>query len=116
MNTKHFRHLMAAFAAGAFCAPLIGQTQAVQSYALNNYKRTLEGQWEGMRYASDGNVYFGSSTNSPHDGASFFKYDPRTRQVTLLALDLTTICHEDPQTNPQGKLHSDIVEANGWLY
>ena len=23
---------------------------------------------------------------------------------------------EDPQTNPQGKLHSEIVEANGWLY
>ena len=26
------------------------------------------------------------------------------------------ICGEDVQTNPQGKIHSDIVEANGWLY
>ena len=34
----------------------------------------------------------------------------------MLAEDLTIICGEDPQTNPQGKLHSDIVEANGWLY
>ena len=34
----------------------------------------------------------------------------------MLAEDLTKICGEDPATNPQGKLHSDIVEANGWLY
>jgi hypothetical protein len=34
----------------------------------------------------------------------------------MLAEDLTVICGEDPQTNPQGKLHSDIVEANGWLF
>ncbi|MBC8646528.1 MAG: hypothetical protein H7X85_05155, partial [Thermoanaerobaculia bacterium] len=90
--------------------------QRVQSFALNGYKRVLDGQWQGIRYASDGNVYFGSSTHSAHHGASFFKYDSATRQVTLLAEDLTTICGEDPQTNPQGKLHSDIVEAHGWLY
>ena len=92
------------------------QTQAVQSFPLNVYKSVLDGQWQGIRYASDGNVYFGSSTHSAHHGAAFFKFDPRTRQITMLAEDLTTICGEDPQTNPQGKLHSDIVEANGWLY
>ena len=83
---------------------------------MNGYKRELDGQWQGIRYASDGNVYFGSSTHSAHHGASFFKFDPRTDQLTLLAEDITTIVGEDPQTNPQGKLHSDIVEANGWLY
>ena len=90
--------------------------QLVQSFALNGYKRVLDGQWEGIRYASDGNVYFGSSTHSGHHGAAFFKYNPQTNQVTLLVEDITTICGEDPQTNPQGKLHSDIVESNGWLY
>ena len=90
--------------------------QLVQSFDLNSYKRVLDGQWQGIRYASDGNVYFGSSTHSAHHGASFFKYDSLSNQITLLAEDLTTICGEDPQTNPQGKLHSDIVEANGWLY
>ena len=34
----------------------------------------------------------------------------------MLAEDLTTIVGENPLTNPQGKLHSDILEANGWLY
>ena len=66
--------------------------------------------------ASDGNVYFGSSSHSAHHGASFFKYDSQSNQITQLAHDITAICSEDAQTNPQGKLHSDIVEANGWLY
>ncbi len=96
-------------------SPVIAD-QLVQSFELNSYKRVLDGQWQGIRYASDGNVYFGSSTHSAHHGAAFFKYDPQANQITLLAEDLTTICGEDPQTNPQGKLHSDIVESNGWLY
>ncbi|MFN7925699.1 MAG: malectin domain-containing carbohydrate-binding protein [Bryobacteraceae bacterium] len=105
------------FVIGGLCASLaLAQDLTVQSFPLNNYKRVLDGQWEGIRYASDGNVYFGSSTHSAHHGASFFKYDPRTGQVTQIAGDITTICGEDPQTNPQGKLHSDMVEANGWLY
>lgn len=90
--------------------------QLVQSFALNDYKRVLDGQWQGIRYASDGNVYFGSSTHSPQHGAAFFKFNPLTNEVTLLVDDITTICGEDPQTNPQGKLHSDIVESSGWLY
>ncbi len=90
--------------------------QLVQSFELNSYNRVLEGQWQGIRYASDGNVYFGSSTHSAHHGASFFKFDPQLNQITLLAEDVTTICGEDPKTNPQGKVHSNIVEANGWLY
>lgn len=98
------------------CPLAAAQTQLVQSWALNNYVRVLDGQWEGIRYASDGNVYFASSSQSAHHGASFFKYNPITQQLTMLAEDLTTICGENPQINPQGKLHSNIVEANGWLY
>jgi hypothetical protein len=105
-------------AAGAIdLAPAVSTAdQPVRSYALNGYKRVLDGQWEGIRLASDGNVYFGSSTHSAHHGAAFFKYNPLTGDVTLLAEDLSVVCGEDPYTNPQGKLHSDIVEAGGWLY
>ena len=88
----------------------------MQSFALNKYKRELDGQWQGIRLASDGNVYFASSSHSAHHGASFFKYDTTTGQVTELVHEITDICGEDVQTNPQGKIHSDIVEANGWLY
>ena len=91
-------------------------TQAVQTFALNDYKRELDGQWEGIRLASDGNVYFASSSHSAHHGASFFKYDTRTGQVIELVHEITGVCGEDVRTNPQGKIHSDIVEANGWLY
>ena len=87
-----------------------------QTYPLNPYVRYLDGQWEGIKYASDGNVYFASSSQSAHHGASFFKYSPATQQVTMLAEDITTICGEDPQTNPQGKIHSDIQEMHGWLF
>jgi hypothetical protein len=97
-------------------APASNDVQLVKSFALNNYKKVLDGQWQGIRYASDGNVYFGSSTHSAHHGASFFKYDPRADKITLIVEDITKICGEDPKTNPQGKLHSDILEANGWLY
>ena len=90
--------------------------QLMQSFALNKYKRELDGQWQGIRLASDGNVYFASSSHSAHHGASFFKYDTATGQITELVHEITDICGEDVQTNPQGKIHSDIVEANGWLY
>lgn len=90
--------------------------QTVQTFALNDYKRELDGQWQGIRLASDGNVYFASSSHSAHHGASFFMYDTTSGQVTELVHEITDICGEDVQTNPQGKIHSDVVEANGWLY
>jgi hypothetical protein len=61
-------------------------------------------------------VYFASSSHSAQHGASFFKYDTTKRQVTELVHEITDACGEDVQTNPQGKIHSDVVEANGWLY
>lgn len=89
----------------------------VQSHALNHFVRELDGQWQGIRVASDGNCYFASSTHSARNGAAFFRYDPRTKILTLLCEDITKVCGEDPtKTPPQGKIHSDIVEANGWLY
>ncbi|HEX4441335.1 MAG TPA: hypothetical protein VH854_14750, partial [Thermoanaerobaculia bacterium] len=92
------------------------QEQKVRTFALNKYKRELDGQWQGIRLASDGNVYFASSTHSAHHGASFFKYDTKTGEITELVHEITEVCGEDVATNPQGKIHSDVVEANGWLY
>ncbi len=89
---------------------------AVQSYALNGYVRYLDGQWEGIRYASDGNVYFASSSQSAHHGAAFFRFNPSSQQLTLLAEDITAVVGEDPLTNPQGKIHSNMQEMHGWLF
>jgi hypothetical protein len=89
----------------------------VQSFPLNPYVQVLDGQWEGIKVASDGYCYFGSSTHDNRRGAAFFRYQPNTRALKLLAADITTICGENPTvTPPQGKLHSEITEHNGWLY
>jgi len=88
----------------------------VRSYALNTFKRELDGQWQGIRVASDGNVYFASSSHSACHGAAFFRYDTKSRDVTMLCREITEICGEDPKKTPQNKIHSDIVEAHGWLY
>jgi hypothetical protein len=89
----------------------------VQSTALNKINKYFDGQWQGMMAASDGNCYFGSSTHSPNHGSTFFKFDPKEQQLTILAEDMTKICGEDlSKTPPQGKIHSPIVECDGWLY
>ena len=87
------------------------------SIALNEIKSDYDGQWQGITIASDGNCYFGSSTHSYKHGAGFFRFEPRTRKFTILADDITTICGEDLTRTPsQGKIHSPIVEYDGWLY
>ncbi len=89
----------------------------VSSFALNKLVKYFDGQWQGMIAASDGSCYFGSSTHSPLHGSSFFKYEPETKKLTMLAEDMTKICGEDlRKTPPQGKIHSPIVELGGWLY
>jgi hypothetical protein len=89
----------------------------VKSFALNKMVKYLDGQWQGMVAASDGACYFGSSTHSPLHGSAFFKYEPASGKLTMLAEDMTRICGEDlRKTPPQGKIHSPIVEYDGWLY
>lgn len=89
----------------------------VHSIALNRIVKYFDGQWQGMTAATDGACYFGASTHSPLHGASFFKYEPATRKLTTLAEDMTEVCGEDrTRTPPQGKIHSPIVECDGWLY
>lgn len=89
----------------------------VNSIALNKIVKFFDGQWQGITTASDGACYFGSSTHSPIHGSSFFKFEPATKKLTMLAEDMTKICGEDlSKTTPQGKIHSPIVEYDGWLY
>ncbi len=87
------------------------------SVSLNKIVPDYDGQWQGIMAASDGACYFGSSTHSYRHGAGFFRFEPLSRQLTVLAEDMTVVCGEDlTQTPPQGKIHSPIVEADGWLY
>ena len=88
----------------------------VLSIALNDYGSDFDGQWQGITVASDGNCYFASSTHSNRHGAGFFRFDPVRRKLTVLAKDMTLVCGEDPRTGRQGKIHSPIVEHDGWLY
>ncbi len=89
----------------------------VRSFPLRGYARKLDGQWQGIRCASDGNVYFASSTHAHNAGAAVFRYDPRTGKIKLLCKDITAICGEKaPKTPPQGKIHSDFIESGGWIY
>ncbi len=90
---------------------------SVHSIALNKIVKFFDGQWQGMTIASDGACYFGASTHSPLHGSSFLKFDPATKKLSVLAEDMTKICGEDlTKTPPQGKIHSPIVECDGWLY
>ncbi|MGB2822029.1 MAG: hypothetical protein WBF17_13680, partial [Phycisphaerae bacterium] len=42
---------------------------------------------------------------------------PGTRTLRLLVKNMTAVCGEDPsKTPPQGKLHSPVVEHDGWIY
>lgn len=84
---------------------------------LNRRVRMLDGQWQGVCRASNGFVYFFGGSHSAGVSAPFFRYDPGKNSVTLLALDLTRVCGEDPARTPtQGKVHSDIFEHRGWIY
>ncbi len=89
----------------------------VQTISLNRLNKYYDGQWQGMKVASNGACYFGSSTHSPAHGSTFLKYDPSMTKLEVLARDMTDICGEDiTKTPPQGKIHSPVVECDGWLY
>lgn len=88
----------------------------VASIALNDFDSDFDGQWQGIAAASDGCCYFASSTHSSRHGAGFFRFDPVSGRLAVLAKDMTMVCGEDLRTSRQGKIHSPIVEHDGWLY
>jgi hypothetical protein len=94
-----------------------GKQCVAYSVALNKIEPEYDGQWQGIMTASDGACYFGSSTHSYRHGAGFFRFDPLSKQLTILTKDMTAVCGEDLTKTPsQGKIHSPIVEFDGWLY
>ncbi len=88
----------------------------IYSISMNKICKEWDGQWQGMTVASDGNCYFSSSTHAKSHGAGFHKFNPATYQHTMLAEDMTYICNEQHTLSQQGKIHSPVVECDGWLY
>ena len=88
----------------------------VYSISMNKICKEWDGQWQGMAVASDGNCYFGSSTHAKSHGAGFHKFDPSTYRHTMIVEDMTYQCGEQDLPFQQGKIHSPIVECDGWLY
>ena len=94
----------------------VAMKNKVYSISMNKICNQWDGQWQGMAVASDGNCYFGSSTHAKNHGAGFHKFDPRTYKHTMLVEDMTYLCGEQDLPFQQGKIHSPIVECDGWLY
>jgi len=88
----------------------------VTSFSMNKICKEWDGQWQGITVASDGNCYFGTSTHSRGHGAGFHMYNPETKTHKVLAEDMTLVCGEGDTETQQGKIHSPIVECEGWLY
>lgn len=89
----------------------------MNTISLNKISPYYDGQWQGIIAASDEAVYFGSSAHTLEHGGGFFRFDPSTSQIEVLAEDLTTLVGNDMTKNtPQGKCHSPIIEIDGTLY
>jgi hypothetical protein len=96
--------------------PVNEKEYKVYSISMNKICKEWDGQWQGITVASDGNCYFGTSTHSAAHGAGFHKFNPETKEHTLLAEDMTIVLGEVNTPSQQGKIHSPIVEHDGWLY
>lgn len=93
-----------------------GKEHKIYSISMNEICKEWDGQWQGMTVASDGNCYFSSSTHSKSHGAGFHMFNPDTYEHSLIAKDMTVVCGEASTLSQQGKIHSPIVESDGWLY
>lgn len=92
----------------------------VTNFCMNTVSRMLDGQWQGVHLASDGNVYFFGGTHRAGLSAPFFRYRPNSGgpgTVEVIHRSMSEVCGEDvTHVAPQGKVHSEIVEHEGWLY
>ena len=78
----------------------------------------LGSNFAGATVASYGNVYFGSASHTLGIGTGFLRYNPRTQVLTPLTLDLNKNLNRNPAypLDTHGKIHSSILEDDGWLY
>ncbi len=78
----------------------------------------VDGQWQGIIVASDGQTYFSVSCHGPDNNAQFYRYDPKAGKIEHLA-DVGVWCGETDSPgkyNAQGKIHSNMYEYKGKLY
>lgn len=78
----------------------------------------LDSQFQGIIAASDGKTYFGMSCHAPEHNGQFYSFDPGSETVEHIA-DLGAWVGETETVgvaNTQGKIHSNIYEADGKLY
>ena len=76
----------------------------------------LDGQWEGIVCASDGNVYFSISSHAKEHHAQVFRYNQDLDKIQHLA-DLGHVCGETLiESAPQDKIHSQMFEEGGVIY
>lgn len=76
----------------------------------------LDGQWEGIRCASDGNVYFSVSSHDKMRHAQVFRYLAKQDRIEHLA-DLGEACGEtEMKSAPQDKIHSQMFDADKVIY
>jgi len=98
-------HVLLLFCAALGCAeePTV---KAEWSYSFSKGYPFLDGSWNGIVSASDGNTYFAVCTHSPDHHAQFFRYAPKRRSVEHVA-DIGRACGEFGKgLTPQGKVHT----------
>lgn len=75
-----------------------------------------DSNYNGITYASDGNVYYVICSHNKKSGAQLFRYNPRNGKVDNVG-DLTSIVGEDrTKVINQGKVHCDLYEYKGKLW
>lgn len=90
----------------------------VQAHSRTVPQSFVDGQWQGTLAASDGRIYFGLASHSDSNNAQFYCYDPAKDEVRHI-IDVGAWCGETDslgKANTQGKIHSNIYEAEGKLY
>jgi len=88
-----------------------------RTWNLCRFERDLDTQVQGALLASDGNVYFFSSTNSVRHGAVAFRFRPEDERLERLCEDVTLVCGERPGGGwSQGIVSTAPVEMDGWVY
>lgn len=87
-----------------------------KSFSLD--QEWVDSQFEGIIAASDGRTYFGGSSHCPTQNGQFYSFDPEKNSVHHIA-DLGEWVGEEEmigELNTQGKIHSQIYEANKKIY
>jgi hypothetical protein len=118
LNVRAAIFMVVAFLAGSAVGADQGpKLKFIAHHVLNEMLPKVDGQWQGITLASDGNVYFGVGSHSARVGAAFVQYNPLNEEMKVLSSNITLQCGETPGKAPdQGKIHSEVIEHKGWIY